>query len=165
MSSFVSKQLKEMSELAITSAGDKFYVTVLEVKSEPGHFMERVRVRCDGDMKASLWVTDLKAAGIFEINRPDGKIIYREGDPHKAGCMIPVHASGGFSECNVVFKVTTTTNGTIWHEEIAGATLDTTLGDSMTISGVETNWPDAYASDMAIPLANLGDYKILLSVK
>lgn len=165
MFSFLNKLVREMSEIRFTSYTDTFHVAVLEVKSGPGYFMERVRVRCERDMNASIWVTDLKAAGFFETNSPDGKIIYREGHPHKIGSSTPVRANGDYSTCDILFKVNTTSTNTIWHDEVAGGTLDTTLPTPLTVSGVETNWPDAYGREMAIPLANLGDYKILLSVK
>jgi hypothetical protein len=162
---FLDKQIKEMGEIRVTSSTDTFRVTVLEVKSGPDYFMERVRVRCKRDMNASLWVTDLKAAGIFMTTCPDGKIVYREGHPHKIGDSAPVRATGDFSTCEIFLKVSTTSTNTIWHDEVAGGTLDTTLPIPLTVSGVETNWPDEYAREFAIPLANLGDYKILLSVR
>ena len=157
--------VKQASEIHLQSYGDSFHVTVLEVKSGPSYFVERVRVRCEGQMNASIWVTDLKAAGIFETNSPDGKIVYREGHPHIIGSSIPVPATGDFSTCDFLFKVSTTPTNTIWHDEVTGGTLDTTIPTPLTVNGVETNWPDAYGSELAIPLANLGHYKILLSVR
>jgi hypothetical protein len=165
MFAFLNKQMKEMGEIHFKSYTDTFQVTVLELKSGPGYFMERVRVRCERDMNASIWVTDLKAAGIFEANSQDGKIVYREGDPHKIGGSAPVRANGDFSTCDILFKVSTTSTNTIWHSEIADGKMDTTLPTPLVVSGVETNWLGAYERDFAIPLANLGDYKILLSVK
>jgi hypothetical protein len=165
MFSFMDKQMKEMGEIHFTSDTDKFQVTVLEVQSGPGYFMERVRVRCEHDMNAGIWVTDLKAAGVFETSGPDGKIVYREGHPHMVGDKQTVHANGDFSTCDILFRVSTTPTNTIWHDEVAGGSLDTTFRTPLTVGGVETNWPGAYERDLAIPLANLGDYKILLSVK
>lgn len=165
MFSFFNKQMKELAEPRFRSYTDTFHVTVLELKSEPGFFMERVRVRCERDMNASVWVTDLKAAGIFETNSPDGKIVYREGDPHIIGGSVPVRANGDFSTCDILIKVITTSTNTIWHDEVAGGTMDTTLQTPLVVSGVETNWPIGYQRCLALPLANLGDYKILLSVK
>src|SRR5205085_2900244 len=144
--------VKQASEIHIKSYTDTFHVTVLEVKSGPGYFMERVHVRCERDMNASIWVTDLKAAGIFETNSPDGKIIYREGHPHKIGSSTPVRATGDFSTCDILFRVSTTSTNTIWHDEVAGGTLDTTLSTPLSVSGVETNWPDSYERELAIPL-------------
>jgi amino acid transporter len=157
--------LKKASELNYTSYTDKFQVTVLAMKSEPNYFSERVRVRCERDMRASIWVTDLKEAGIFETNSPNGEILYREGHPHKIGSSVPIRADGKFSTCDILFTVSTTSSNTVWHDEVAGGTLDTTLPTPLTVSGVQTNWPGSYERDFAIPLANLGDYKILLSVK
>jgi hypothetical protein len=165
MFSFLTKQMKEMGEIHFTSYTDTFHVTFLELKSGPGYFTERVRIRCQRDMNASIWVTDLKAAGIFETNGQDGKIVYREGNPHKIGGSVPVRASGDFSTCDILFRVSTTSTNTIWHDEVAGGTLDTTLPTPLVVSGVDTNWPGAYERELAIPLANLGDYKILVSVK
>jgi len=165
MFSFLNKQANEMGEIHFSGHTDTFHVTVLELKSGPGYFMERVRVRCERDMNASIWVTDLKAAGIFETNSQDGKIVYCEGNPYKIGGSVPVHARGDFSTCDILFRVRTTATNTIWHDEAAGVTLDTTLPTPLVVSGVETNWPGAYERDLAIPLASLGDYKILLSVK
>jgi hypothetical protein len=154
-----------MGEIHFTSYTDTFHVTVLEIKSEPDFFMERVRVKCERDMNASIWVTDIKAAGIFETNSQDGKIVYREGNPHKIGSSTPIRANGNFSTCDILFKVSTTLTNTIWHDEVAGGTFDTSLPTPLRVSGVDTNWPDAYQREFAIPLANLGNYKILLSVK
>lgn len=165
MFTFLNKQMKQMGEIQFASSADRFHVTVLELKSGPGYFMERVHVTCDRGMNASIWVTDLKEAGIFETNSEDGKIVYREGSPHIIGESTPVRANGDFSTCDVLFRVSTTSTNTIWHDEIAGGTLDTTLSTELTVSGAETNWPGAYERDFAIPLANLGNYKILLSVK
>jgi len=157
--------VKGMGELNYKSYADKFHVTVLEVKSEPDYFMERVRIRCERDMEASIWVTDLKEAGIFETDGRGGEVFYREGHPHKVGSSVPVHADGKFSTCEILFRVSTTSSNTVWHDEIAGGTLDTTLPTPLAISGVQTNWPGSYERGSDIPLANLGDYKILLSVK
>jgi hypothetical protein len=157
--------VKQAAELNYTSYADKFQVTVLAMKSGPNYFSERVRIRSERDMRASIWVTDLKEAGIFETNSPNGEILYREGHPHKIGSSVPIHADGKFSTCDILFTVSTTSSNTVWHDEVAGGTLDTTLPTPLTVSGVQTNWPDLYERDLAIPLANLGDCKILLSVK
>jgi hypothetical protein len=159
------QMMKEMGKFHFTSYADAFHVTVLEMKSGPGYLTERVRLRCKGNMKPGIWVTDLKSAGYFQTKSEGGKIVFREGNPHKIGGSMAVHANGDFSTCDVLFRVNTTSTNTIWHDELAGATLDTTLPTPLEVSGVETNWPGAYDRDMAIPLANLGNYKILLSVK
>jgi hypothetical protein len=157
--------VKEAAEIHYTSYTDRFRVTVVELRSEPDYFMERVRVRCERDMEVSIWVTDLKEVGIFQTNGPDGEILYREGHSHKAGSSVPIRAKGRFSTCDILFKVSTTSSNTIWHDEIAGGKLDTTLPTPLTVSGIQTNWPSSYERGSDIPLANLGDYKILLSVK
>jgi len=90
MFSFLNKQVKGLGAIHFSSYTDTFHVTVLDLKLSPGYFMERVRVRCERDMNAGIWVTDLKAAGIFETNSQDGKIVYCEGNPHKIGGSVPV---------------------------------------------------------------------------
>ncbi len=157
--------MKQATEIHYRSSTDKFHVTVLEMKSEPDYFMERVRVRCERDMEASIWVTDLKQAGIFEATDTNGAVIYREGHPHKAGSSVPIHADGEYSTCDILYRVSTTSSNTVWHDEVAGGTLDTTLPVPLTVSGVQTNWPGFYERGSGIPLASLGDYKILLYVK
>jgi hypothetical protein len=157
--------VKKMGEIRYRSYTDKFQVTVLEVKFGPDYFVERVRVRCERDMEASIWVTDLKEAGIFETSGMGGEVFYREGHPHKAGSSVPVHADGKFSTCDILFKVSTTSSNTIWHDEVGDGTLDTTLPTPLPVSGVQTNWPGSYQRGSSIPLANLGDYKVLLSIK
>jgi hypothetical protein len=61
--------------------------------------------------------------------------------------------------------VNTTLTNTIWHGEVAGDAHDATLPIPLLVNGVETNWAGAYERDWGIPLANLGDSKILLSLK
>jgi hypothetical protein len=169
--------LQDMTSMSLRLAEDQFHVTVLEVKSEPGSFTERVRVRCDHDMDAGIWVTDLKEAGIFETRRTNGDVFYREGQPHKAGQSGTADAGGATSMCEILFKVSATLTNTIWHSEISAARTnglfhgstsgasDTTLPIPMAVSEVRTNWPGAYPRGSSIPLANLGDYKVLLTVK
>jgi hypothetical protein len=157
--------LKQAGEIHYRSSTDKFHVTVLELKSKPDYFMERVRIRCEGDMEASIWVTDLKQAGIFQATDTTGAVFYHEGHPHKAGSSVPVHADGKFSTCDILFSVSTTSNNTAWHDEVAGGTLDTTFPVPLAVGEVQTNWPSSYERGSDIPLASLGDYKILLSAK
>jgi hypothetical protein len=127
--------------------------------------MEKVRVRCEKDMKVGIGVNNLKETGFFEVTGTNGEQFYREGHPQKAGQTFSIEAKDGFSTCDVLFKISTTSNNTDWHSEIAGGTCDTTLQAPLTISDVRTNWPGLYHRGSVIPLANLGDYKILLSVK
>lgn len=157
--------LSKEGQLSIKLHDDKFSVTVLEVKSEPNYFMEKVRVRCEKDMSAGIWVTDLKKAGFLEIVGANGEKFYQEGQPHKVGQSSPIKAKDGFSTCEILFKVDTASNSTAWHSEIAGGTCDTTLQSPLTVSDIQTNWPGAYHRGSDIPLASLGDYKILLSIK
>jgi hypothetical protein len=145
--------------------------------SGPDYFTERVRVRCERDMEAGILVTDLKQAGIFETIGTNGEVFYREGHPYKAGSSGPVHAAGTFSTCDMLFTVKMTPTNTIWHSWISATAtnvfghnrdsggVDTALPTSMAVTGVQTNWPGSYERGSDIPLANLGDYKILLSVK
>jgi hypothetical protein len=159
------RQLFEMGRLDFTSYTDTFQVKILEVKSQPNYFEERIRVQCQRNMNASISVYDLKETGIFETNAPNGEIIYRESHPQKIGQSAPVSAKGEFSTCEIFFRVNTTATNTIWHGEDAGGTLDTSLPSPMTVNEVKTNWPDSYQRGSMIPLANLGEYKILLSIK
>ena len=99
MFSFLSK----MGGIHVRAYDDKFQVTVLDLKSGPDYFMERVWVKCERDMDASIWVTDLKAAGIGETRPQDGKIVYIEGNPHKIGGSASVQANGDFSTCDILF--------------------------------------------------------------
>ena len=147
------------------SYSDTFRVKILEVKSQPNFFMERIRVQCLRDMDAGIWVSDLKKAGIFEAKGPNSENVYREGHPHQAGQSVQVHTDGGFSTCEILFRVTTSSTDTTWHSEDAGGTCDTTLPTSLVVSEVQTNWSGSYERGTDIPLANLGEYKILLSIK
>lgn len=170
-------RVKEMTEMHYRSHTDTFRVSLLEVRSEPGYFTERMRIRCENDMDAGIWVTELKEAGLFEVEGPGGQKLYREGHPHKAGQSRPVPASGGFSTCEVLFTVRTTTTNTIWQSRISAAAanalgkseesggVDTTLPKPMSVSEIQTNWAGAYERGAGLPLANLGEYKILLIVK
>jgi hypothetical protein len=166
MAHYMSRQMQGIVEPHFAgSYADTFHMTFLQVEDKPHYLMEHIRVRCQNDMKVSIWVTDLKQVGIFEATDTNGAVFYREGHPHKAGSSVPVHADGGFSTCDILFRVTTTSTNTAWHDEVAGGTLDTTLPVPMTVSGVQTNWPGFYERGSDIPLANLGDCKILLSIK
>jgi hypothetical protein len=82
---------------------------------------------------------------------------------------MPVRADGEYSTGEVFFRVTTSSTNVSWHDEFHGksdtSTADTTLPEPLTITAVETNWPDAYQRGTALPLASLGRYKILLLVK
>lgn len=147
----------------------KFQVTVLEMKSEPNYLTGRVRIKCEGDMEAGIWVTDLKRAGFSRITGTNGLVFYRERNPYKIGGSVPVHADGQFSTCDILFKVSITSSNTIWHDEEIWhnekSRLDTALPTALLISEVQTNWPENYERGSALPLANLGGYKILVSAK
>ena len=166
MAHYMSRQMQGIVEPHFAGSDtDTFHVTFLHVEDKPHYLTEHIRVRCHNDMKACIWVTDLKQAGIFEATDTNGAVFYREGHPHKVGSSVPVQADGGFSTCDIRFTVTTTSTNTAWHDEVAGSKLDTTLPVPLTISGIQTNWPGFYERDSDIPLANLGHYKILLSIK
>ena len=157
--------LTHEGHLNYRSSSDTFQIKVLEVKSQPNVFMERIRVQCLRDMDAGIWVSDLKKAGIFEAKGPNGEDVYREGHPHQAGQSVQVHTNGGFSTCEILFRITTSSTDTTWHSEDAGGTCDTTLPIPLVVTEVQTNWPSSYQRGTDIPLANLGEYKILLSIK
>jgi len=169
--------VKQASEIHFTSYTDTFHLTILELKSEPDYFMERVRVGCERGMKASVWVADLKDAGIFETNGADGELYYRDGQPDKIRDSVLIHAGSGFSTCDILYRIQTTSTNTVWHSHMMATTtndlghaedsggVDTTLPIPLTVSGVQTNWLGSYQRGSEIPLANLGDYKILLSIK
>ncbi len=153
------------SQIQITSTTDQFHITVLSVDARPGQFAERLRVECPGDMIARLQVTDLKEAGIFPVPGASGEGFYRHGHPEVLGDTVPISAHGSTATCDIFFRVTTTATNTLWHNEMAGATLDTCCPTPLRVTQVRTNWPGTYASDAALPLAHLGDYVILLSVR
>jgi len=115
-------------------------------------------------MEVSIWVTDLKEAGIFETTGTNGEVLYREGHPHKAGSSVPVHADGKFSTCDILFRVSMTSSNTIWHDEVASSTLHTTLPTPLAVSGVKTNWPGSYERGSDIPLPILEITRFLLLV-
>ena len=173
MTYWIFKPAKGFEELHIKSDADQFNVTILEVKSEPNYFEEKIRVQCEEDMTAGIWVTDLKKVGLFETKGFDGRVYYKDGDPHLAGSSTPVGADGKYSTCDILFRVTPTPTGTSWYDEesykergseTSGSTT-TTMSIPLEIKEVQTNWPNSYGRGSEIPLANLGDYKILLSVK
>jgi len=168
----------QTGEIHVQSNTGKFHVTVLELKSEPDYFMERVRIKCERDMEVNFWVTDLKEAGFLEVTDTNGLIFYREGHPHQAGFSVPVRADGKYSTCDILFQVNTTSTNTVWHSRVSTAStntlwqgetsssgLNTTFPLPLTVSQIQTNWPGAYERGSAIPLADLGDYKILISAK
>lgn len=163
--SMMSTMLANMGHLEIKNATDTFQVKILEVKNQSNDFSERVSIRCSGDMDAGIWVTDLKKAGIFESNGPNGEIIYREGHPYKIGQSTPIHSKDGFSTTEILFRVTTTTTNTAWHSEVAGGHCDTSLPSPLLVSDIQTNWTGSYERHTDIPLASLGDFKILVSIK
>jgi hypothetical protein len=169
--------LKEAIGIEVHSYVGPFHLTVLELHSEPNYFMERVRVSCDKlmdgsvrDMTASVWAADLKEAGIFETHGPAGEIYYRDGNPDIAGrTSMLVHARDGSSACDIVVKINTTSTNTIWYSSIratdeGGVSGPRALPVPLAVTGVKTNWPDSYERGSEIPLANLGDYKIFVSV-
>ena len=151
-------------QVHLTSTTDQFHVTVLSLDSRPGQFAERLRVECPGDMNAGLNVTDLKEVGIFPVQGAQGEGYFRQGNPDIMGATVPIHANGSSSTCEVFFRVTTTTN-TLWHNEIGDDSVDTSYPKPLTVTQVRTNWPGIYSRDSALPLAKLGDYVILLSVR
>lgn len=153
------------SRLSLRLSSDRFRIAVLEAKPESNGFVERVRVQCEGDMEIGVWVTDLKDVGFAEITGSRGDVYYQERHPRKAGGSERVRADGKYSACEVLFRVRTTADNTAWHSEVAGASLDTKLSAPLTVSSVRMSWPDSYGRGSEIPLANLGEYKVLLSVR
>jgi hypothetical protein len=114
--------LTNETHLHYESNSDTFWVDILEVKSHPNYFLERIRVKCLGDMNAGIWVSDLKKAGIFPSKGQTGEAVYREGHPHQAGYSAQINADEKFSACQILFTVNTSSNGTAWHSEVAGGT-------------------------------------------
>ena len=153
------------SQIHITSITDQFHVTVRSVDSRPGQFAERLRVECPGDMTTRLQVIDLKEAGIFPVQGTPGEGFYRLGQPDVLGTSVPISAHGSNATCEIFYRATTTATNTLWHVDMGGETLDTCCPTPLTVTQVRTNWPGTYASDAALPMAHLGDYVILLSVR
>lgn len=166
---FLVYQLYDASQLHIRSYTDTFRLNILEIQSQPNVLQERIRVQCSRDMEIGLWVYDFEENSLSQTRAPNGEIIFREGHPHKLGGSMPVRADGEYSTGEVFFRVTTSSTNVSWHDEFHGksdtSTADTTLPEPLTITAVETNWPDAYQRGTALPLASLGRYKILLLVK
>ena len=156
---------------------DEFHISVLRIETAPNAFTERVRVQCEGEMEAGIEVVDLKEAGIHEAWGTNGQVFYRLGNPFRAGDSGPVQAEGKFSTCEILYTVSTTPSNTIWSSRISVAStnaishgqgasgVETTLPVPMMISEVVTNWPDAFQRGSWIPLATLGNYKIVVTVK
>ena len=142
-----------------------YQVKIIEVNAQSNTFSERLSVRCFGDMKACIRVVDLKQTGIYEASGPSGEIIYYEGDPNEIGESASIHSSGGYSTVEIFFHVTTTKTNVIWHSSMAGETYETTIPDTLFVGNIQTNWPGPYQRSAQIPLANLGNLKILLTVK
>lgn len=170
--------LGELTTMRFKSHSDTFRIEILELRSTPGDFLERVRVRCENDMTAGIWLNDFAKVGFFQTTGPAGELYYREGQPHKAGQSSPVRADGKYSACEILFRLTAESTNTVWHSNISsssGSTLtgqskeaagvDTTLRVPLELSAVQTNWPSAYERGSAIPLAKLGEDTILLIVK
>lgn len=137
----------------------------MDLKQIPGLFLEKVRIKCEGDMRACLWVTDLKETGFIKIQGPGGQTVYRERNPHKVGSSVPVRADGKYSTYEVLFRVTTTSTNTEWHDEGTGGTLDTTFSTPLKVTAVRTNLSGTYHRGDDIPLADLGRFKILVSAE
>lgn len=158
-------------EIHFISYTDRFNVTVLELKSEPDYFEEKVRIKCERDMTAGLWVTDMKKIGLFETKGTNGQTYYQDGDPHIVGTgPNVVHANGEFSTCEILFQVSTTSTNTSWHDEWhdargSSSSSSVILSTPVQVTNIQTNWPGSYNRGSEIPLADLGNYKILLSVK
>lgn len=156
---------------------DTFQIAMLQVTHKPDFLEEHIQVRCENDMKASIWVADLERVGMFRTNNADGQVYYRDGEPSILGDTADALAVKGFSTCRIVFRIFTTSSNTVWHTQMSIGTTnvvggfetaggaDSELPSPLTISAVQTNWPGDYQRDSEIPLANLGHYKILLSIK
>jgi len=158
------------AQLNLIGEDDTFQLTVLEVKSGPNHFSERIHIQCKKSMEAALWVTDLKRAGFSLETNASGEVFYHNANPRVVGGTAKVQANGEFSTCDWSFSVSTNLNLTIWHDEgVAGGgesfTSDTSFSPASTIAEIQTNWPGDYHRGSEIPLADLGPYKILVSVK
>jgi hypothetical protein len=178
MAHYLSRQMQGVVEPHFSgSYADTFQVTVLQVTHKPHSLEEHIQVRCENDMKASIWVADIEKVGMFGTNNADGQVYYRDGDPNILGDTAEALAVKGFSTCRIVFRVFTTSSNSVWHTQMsigttnvvggfenAGGT-DSTLPTPLAITRVQTNWPGSYQRDSEIPLANLGHYKILLSIK
>lgn len=156
---------------------DTFHVKILHLKYDPNSLSEELQVRCENDMKASIWVANLEKAGIFRTNNADGQVYYRDGDPVILRDTADAHAVKGFSTCRIFLRLTTTRSNTVWHTRMSvgttnvaggfenGGSTDTSLPTPLKINEVQTSWPGAYQRNSELPLANLGHYKILLSIK
>jgi hypothetical protein len=157
------------SDFKIEPSPGLFHVQVLEVTSKPEKFTERIRIQCAGDMKVEIGAYDMKKFGIFRAEGTNGEQFYREGKPQEVMDLEPVRAQGDSSSCVVALKLQFGPDGVHWHNEInvngSSSTMDTTFPSKMEISGIQTNWPGAYEKGSALPLASLGDDKILLFVR
>jgi hypothetical protein len=165
LGSMMIGMMAKESRLSIKLLDDQFSVTILEVKSEPKHFTEKVRVRCEKDMDVDISVADLKNVGFFEIHGTNGETLYQQGNPYKIGQSSPVKTKDGFATCDISFSIDASSNNTTWHSEVSGATCETSLREALEVSNIQTNWPGKYNRGSSIPLADIGNYKILLSIK
>lgn len=144
---------------------DSIRVRVLEVKSGPNLLSERLHITCTGDMTVGLWLVDLKRAGIFPTNDSAGKTYYFEGYPQRSGFSYDIKAKEGYSDCAMAFTIGTTSSNTSWNCQIDRSTHKTTFGESLPMSAFNTNWSGVYSRGSYLPLADLGEYKLMLLVK
>jgi len=146
-------------------ADDAFRVKILSLKSEPNVFSEQIKLTCRGDMNAGIYLTDIKKAGIFPAQGTNAELFYRLGHPKMVGESAAIQAQGDFSTCEIQLRITTTATNTLWHSGVAGGSTDTTISTPLKVTAVQTNWPGSYTLDSALPLCDLGDCKVLISVQ
>ena len=157
------------------STSSDFHVTVLKVQSSTNHFSERIRVDANGPLEVGVYTADVKSPA-FREDTTNSNIVYRIRDPMRIGQAWPLGGTDTNRSCEIYILIKTTPSGTVWHSKIRGMqrsivfghemlheSLNTSLPEPMTVSGIETNWPDKYPVGCDIPLGNLGDYKILLT--
>jgi hypothetical protein len=157
--------LTHKAHLNYKSNSDTFRVDILEVKSQPNYFLERIRVKCLGDMKAGIWVGDLKKAGVFPSKGQTEKLFIEKAIHTKLG----IQRKSALMKNSLLVRyfslrilLQTVQPGTA---KSRAGTCDTTFPSSLNVTEIQTNWPSFYQRGTDIPLANLGEYKISLSIK
>ena len=161
----------------IKSASDEFQVSVKEIKSGTNSLSEHIIVTCTNNVEVGIEVVDLAKVGVSEVSSSKGDKYFRIGHPFRVGTSGVVHVKEKTATCDISYNVIAGPDKASWSEhfqivqtgrfssEKDGGRGTSTIRGELAISNVRTNWPANFPRGSWVPLADLGPYKIMVTLE
>ncbi len=161
----------------IKSVSDEFQVSVIEIKLGTNSLSEHIKVTCTNNVEVGIEVVDLAKVGVSEVSSSKGDKYFRIGHPFRVGTSGVVHVKEKSATCDMSYSVIAGPDKASWSDQFQivqtgrfssekdGSKGTSTISGELTISNVRTNWPADFPRGSWVPLADLGPYKIVVTLQ